>query len=54
MVVGTVGEALTIRATNGTSFDAPSLADTSAPDTRFTYTPQRTAANTNVQMAITR
>jgi iron complex outermembrane receptor protein len=36
--------ALTIRATNGTSFDAPSLADTSAPDTRFTYTPQRTAA----------
>ena len=40
--------ALTIRATNGTSFDAPSLADTSAPDTRFTYTPQRTAANTNV------
>jgi iron complex outermembrane receptor protein len=40
--------ALTIRATNGTSYDAPSLADTSAPDTRFTYTPQRTAANTNV------
>jgi iron complex outermembrane receptor protein len=40
--------ALTIRATDGTSFDAPSLADTSAPDTRFTYTPQRTAANTNV------
>src|SRR3954469_172797 len=40
--------ALTIRATNGTSFDAPSLADTSAPDTRFTYTAQRTAANTNV------
>lgn len=40
--------ALTIRATNGTSFDAPSLADTAAPDTRFTYTPQRTAANTNV------
>jgi len=40
--------ALTIRATNGTSFDAPSLADTSAPDTRFTYTPQRTSANTNV------
>jgi len=42
--------ALTIRATNGTSFDAPSLADTSAPDTRFTYTPQRTAANTNVPL----
>ncbi|MEY4965425.1 MAG: hypothetical protein RL274_1008 [Pseudomonadota bacterium] len=41
-------EALTIRATNGTSYDAPSLADTSAPDTRFTYTAQRTAANTNV------
>jgi len=40
--------ALTIRATNGTSFDAPSLADTAAPDTRFTYTAQRTAANTNV------
>lgn len=40
--------ALTIRATNGTSFDAPSLADTAAPDTRFTYTPQRTSANTNV------
>src|SRR5262249_5580581 len=40
--------ALTIRATRGTSFDAPSLADTTAPDTRFTYTPQRTAANTNV------
>jgi iron complex outermembrane receptor protein len=40
--------ALTIRATDGTSFDAPSLADTSAPDTRFTYTPQRTSANTNV------
>ncbi|MBA2587157.1 MAG: TonB-dependent receptor, partial [Alphaproteobacteria bacterium] len=41
-------EALTIRATNGTSYDAPSLADTAAPDTRFTYTAQRTAANTNV------
>ena len=41
-------ESLTIRATNGTSFDAPSLADTSAPDTRFTYTAQRTTANTNV------
>ena len=40
--------ALTIRGTMGTSFDAPSLADTSAPDTRFTYTAQRTAANTNV------
>jgi iron complex outermembrane receptor protein len=40
--------ALTIRATNGTSYDAPSLADTSAPDTRFSYTDQRTAANTNV------
>ncbi len=40
--------ALTIRATNGTSFDAPSLADTAAPDTRFTYTAQRTSANTNV------
>jgi iron complex outermembrane receptor protein len=40
--------ALTIRATNGTSFDAPSLADTAAPDTRFTYTAQRSAANTNV------
>jgi iron complex outermembrane receptor protein len=40
--------ALTIRGTRGTSFDAPSLADTSAPDTRFTYTPQRTSANTNV------
>jgi iron complex outermembrane receptor protein len=40
--------ALTIRATNGTSFDAPSLADTAAPDTRFSYTAQRTAANTNV------
>lgn len=40
--------ALTIRATNGTSYDAPSLADTAAPDTRFTYTAQRTAANTNV------
>src|SRR5471030_1534144 len=42
--------ALTIRATNGTSFDAPSLADTAAPDTRFTYTAQRTAANTNVPL----
>jgi len=40
--------ALTIRATNGTSYDAPSLADTAAPDTRFTYTAQRTSANTNV------
>ncbi len=40
--------ALTIRANDGTSFDAPSLADTAAPDTRFTYTAQRTAANTNV------
>jgi iron complex outermembrane receptor protein len=40
--------ALTIRGTRGTSFDAPSLADTTAPDTRFTYTPQRTSANTNV------
>ena len=40
--------ALTIRGTRGTSFDAPSLADTSAPDTRFTYTPQRTSPNTNV------
>jgi len=40
--------ALTIRATNGTTYDAPSLADTSAPDTRFTYTAQRTSANTNV------
>ncbi len=40
--------ALTIRATNGTSFDAPSLADTAAPDTRFSYAPQRTSANTNV------
>ena len=40
--------ALTIRATNGTSYDAPSLADTSAPDTRFTYTAQRTSPNTNV------
>jgi iron complex outermembrane receptor protein len=40
--------ALTIRGTRGTSFDAPSLADTSAPDTRFIYTPQRTSANTNV------
>jgi len=42
--------ALTIRATNGTSFDAPSLADTSAPDTRFTYTPLRTAANLNTNV----
>jgi iron complex outermembrane recepter protein len=40
--------ALTIRGTRGTSFDAPSLADTSAPDTRFTYTPVRTSPNTNV------
>jgi iron complex outermembrane receptor protein len=40
--------ALTIRGTRGTSFDAPSLADTAAPDTRFTYTAQRTSANTNV------
>lgn len=40
--------ALTIRGTRGTSFDAPSLADTSAPDTRFIYTPQRTSPNTNV------
>jgi iron complex outermembrane receptor protein len=40
--------ALTIRGTRGTSFDAPSLADTTAPDTRFTYTPQRTSPNTNV------
>jgi iron complex outermembrane receptor protein len=37
--------ALTIRGTKGTSYDAPSLADTSAPDTRFTYTPQRTTPN---------
>lgn len=40
--------ALSIRGSMATSFAAPSLADTSAPDTRFTYTPQRTAANTNV------
>ena len=40
--------ALTIRANDGTSFDAPSLADTAAPDTRFTYTAQRTSPNTNV------
>ena len=40
--------ALSIRGSVATSFAAPSLADTSAPDTRFTYTPQRTAANTNV------
>jgi iron complex outermembrane recepter protein len=40
--------ALTIRGTRGTSFDAPSLADTTAPDTRFTYTPVRTSPNTNV------
>ena len=40
--------ALTVRGSMATSFAAPSLADTSAPDTRFTYTPQRTAANTNV------
>jgi len=37
--------ALTIRGTKGTSYDAPSLADTSAPDTRFTYTAQRTSPN---------
>ena len=42
--------ALTIRATNGTSYVAPSLADTSAPDTRFSYTAQRTSANTNVPL----
>jgi iron complex outermembrane receptor protein len=40
--------ALSVRGSVATSFAAPSLADTSAPDTRFTYTPQRTAANTNV------
>jgi len=40
--------ALTVRGSMATSFAAPSLADTSAPDTRFTYTPQRTSANTNV------
>ena len=43
-------EALTIRATNGTSYDAPSLADTSAPDTRFTYTAQRVATNPNTNV----
>jgi iron complex outermembrane receptor protein len=42
--------ALTIRATNGTSFDAPSLADTAAPDTRFSYGAQRTSANVNTNV----
>jgi iron complex outermembrane receptor protein len=42
--------ALTIRGTRGTSFDAPSLADTSAPDTRFTYTGQRSASNPNTNV----
>jgi iron complex outermembrane recepter protein len=38
-------EDLTIRGTKGSSYAAPSLADTSAPDTRFTYTPQRVTPN---------
>ena len=38
-------EDLTIRGTKGSSYAAPSLADTSAPDTRFIYTPQRVTAN---------
>jgi iron complex outermembrane receptor protein len=36
---------LTIKGTKGTSYDAPSLADTLGPDGRYNYTPQRTSPN---------
>lgn len=39
---------LVLRANMGTSFDAPSLADSLAPDGRLQYTAQRTSANTTV------
>jgi iron complex outermembrane receptor protein len=38
-------EELTIKGTRGTSYDAPSLADTLGPDGRVIYTPQRTSPN---------
>ena len=38
-------EELTIKGTRGTSYDAPSLADTLGPDGRYNYTPQRTTPN---------
>jgi iron complex outermembrane receptor protein len=39
---------LSIRGNMGTSYDAPSLADTLAPDGRYQYTPQRTTPNGTV------
>ena len=41
-------EDLIIRGNKGTSFDAPSLADSLAPDGRLQYTAARTSPNTNV------
>ncbi|MBN9587622.1 MAG: hypothetical protein BGN85_09620 [Alphaproteobacteria bacterium 64-11] len=41
-------EALTIRGTKGTSYDAPSLADTLAPDGRYIYNPGGTTPNARV------
>jgi iron complex outermembrane receptor protein len=41
-------EALTIRGTKGTSYDAPSLADTLAPDGRYIYTAGGVTPNTRV------
>jgi iron complex outermembrane receptor protein len=39
---------LTVRGTKGTSYDAPSLADTSAPDGRYIYQDHSTSPNTTV------
>lgn len=43
-----VVDALTLRGTKGTSYDAPSLADTLAPDGRYYYTDHSVSPNTNV------
>jgi iron complex outermembrane receptor protein len=43
-----VVDALTIRGTKGTSYDAPSLADTLAPDGRYYYGDHSTSPNTTV------
>jgi iron complex outermembrane receptor protein len=41
-------DALTVRGTKGTSYDAPSLADTLAPDGRYIYNPGGTTPNARV------
>jgi iron complex outermembrane receptor protein len=43
-----VVDALTFRGTKGTSYDAPSLADTLAPDGRYYYSDNSTSPNTSV------